>query len=250
MNYKEIMSTIDGLDEHTYNCMGKVIFGHEIWLGNAHSNLKTNEYSADLLYGHNMHSDGRAPKEYVNIVVLDAEGRAIGSKSEEINDGYRIHFKGNGNAPYTMYNETMPVIWNHINDGTWKAGVKRNFTNIKSSAAYQMYAKIVFSDEGPTRLEQALLEIIPDRYKLKVGEKASFRVLYEGRPLADKEIKFYSKESKEEIFAKTDGEGVASFDVNHEGDWMILMRYKDTSKAVDDEFDETVFIITLVMGTN
>lgn len=247
MKYNEIMNVVNSLDEATYESMGKVIFGHEVWFGNAKSCFDTEEYCAELQYGHNMVHDKKAPKEYVNIVVLDNKGASIPVKIEEFDNGHRISFKGNGNAPYTMYNETLPVIWNLINDGTWKAGVKRDFTNIKNSATYQMYAKTVFSKDAPSVLEQTMLEIVPDTQILKVGSKATFKVLYEGKPLVGKKMKFYSSQSKEEIFHDTDKDGMVSFDVNCPGDWMILMRFRDESKAVEDEFDETVFIMTLVM---
>jgi uncharacterized GH25 family protein len=247
MDYQDIMNVLNSADAETYMSMGRVIFGHEVWLSNPSFCKKTGICSADLLYGHNMEPDKKAPTEYVNVTVLDAGGNAIESSIEEIEKGHRITFKGNGNAPYTMYNETLPVIWNLINDGSWTAGVKRDFTNVKTSATYQMYAKMVFSEGEPTKLEQAMLEIVPDTYELAVGKKASFKVLYEGKPLCGKEMKFFSKESKEEIYDKTDANGIVSFDVNSPGDWMILMRFKDTAKAVADEFDETVFIMTLVM---
>ena len=200
MNYDEIMKVINGLDEHTYECMGKVIFGHEVWIENAVKHM-FNKYSADLLYGHNMHTDGTAPKEYINPTVFDAEGNHIKCDVDPIKDGYRVSFKGNGKAPYTMYNETIPVIWNKIKDGKWKAGVKRDYADVDSSASYQMYAKIVFTD-GVTG---------------------------------------------EESFANTDADGKATLKVTNSGEWMILMRYKDTAKAVADEFDETVYIHTIVM---
>lgn len=246
MRYEEIMRVINGLDEHTYECMGKVIFGHEVWIENAVKHM-FNKYSADLLYGHNMHTDGTAPKEYINPTVFDAEGNHIKCDVDPIKDGYRVSFKGNGKAPYTMYNETIPVIWNKIKDGKWKAGVKRDYTDVDSSASYQMYAKIVFTDGAPSKLEQTVLEIVPDNGKMKVGSDTVFKVLYEGKPLAGKELKFYSKVTGEESFANTDANGKATLKVTNSGEWMILMRYKDTAKAVADEFDETVYIHTIVM---
>ena len=247
MEHKTIIDILNRLDAHTYNCMGKVIFGHEVWLENAVCDFASNIFSADLKYGHNMHSDGKVPEEYINISIFDNDGNLIESSIKDIPDGYRIIFKGNGNAPYTMYNESIPVIWNHINDGTWKAGVKCDFTNVKSSASYQMYAKIIFSQCELSRLEQTILEIIPDKNMPTTGEKISFKVLYEGKPVVGNEVKFYSNESKTEFFNETDSNGNVSFTADSPGEWMILVRFKDTNKLVENEFDETVYITTLVM---
>ena len=245
MDSEQIIKIVNSLDSETYHCMGKVIFGHEIWLENAVTN--GNVSSADLVYGHNMAYDGKAPKEYVNPTVFDSKGKPVKYEVGELENGYRISFNNEGTSPYTMYIESIPVIWNQITDGTWKAGVKRDYSNVKNSASYQMYAKIIFADPEPSKVEQAVLEIIPGTSSISVGKEIQFLVKYEGKPLTNKEVKMFCKKTGQEIFKNTDERGAVSIAIDHCGDWMFLVRHKDGSKSVDNEFDEAVFITTLVM---
>jgi uncharacterized GH25 family protein len=48
-------------------------------------------------------------------------------------------------------------------------------------------------------------------------------------------------------FAKTDGNGIARIPVTEGGQWMFLARHRDPTKKVNDAFDESVFVNTLVM---
>ena len=245
MEMNEIMNVVNNMDAKTYHCMGKVIFGHEIWLENAI--MGGEKFSSDLRYGHNMVGDGKVPEKYVNPTVFDNRGNPVQSKAEEIPEGYRISFSNKGGMPYSMYIESIPVIWNIIADGTWKAGVKRDYTDVKTSASYQMYAKIIFAECEPPQIEPAILEIMPDKGKLHLDKEIGFTIKYEGKPLANKEVKMFCKESGEEIFKNTDADGKVSVNINKSGEWMFLVRHKDGSKCVENEFDESVFITTLVM---
>ena len=242
---EKIVEYINNLDEKTYICMGKVIFGHEIWLENA--SVKDGIFSADLAYGHNMKQDGIAPDRYINPIVFDSDGNAIEYTIEKTETKRTISFKGTGRMPYTMYVESIPVIWNVINDGTWKAGFKRDFTNIKSSASYQMYSKMIFSKETPSRMEHATLDILPCFSTVRVDDLASFEISYEGKPLTKKEVKFYCRCTEEEFYSNTDDGGIATMKMSHPGEWMVLVRHKDSTKCIENEFDESVFIVTLVV---
>lgn len=247
MDFQESLRLLNALDPENRRSLGKVIFGHENWLDRPTCDWEKEEFSAELFHGHNMEPDGRAPKEYVNGIAMDKDGKALKVDVEETADGYRLSFKGNGNGPYTLYDETQPMIWNLINDGSWTAGPKRDFSNVKSSANYQQYAKIVFSQKEPSRLEQTELELVSDDLEAKAGKEASFTLYYEGKPLPGVKVKFFSKKDKVEIFAETDAEGRVSFVPTTADLWMALARYKDESKSSEDEFDETVFVTTLTM---
>lgn len=253
MDSDQMVKIFKNLDRESYRELGRVIFGHELWFENLQSDFKTDVYSADLKYGHNMIQDrnGRkTPQEYLNPYAFDALGNPIKVTMEELDEGWgghRVSFKGTGHAPYTLYNETYPMIWNLINDGSWTVGSKKDYSDVKVSGNYEMYAKVVFSEGDIVQHEHAILEILPDRLELKVGERASFQIKYEGKPVAGKEVKFYNRDHNTEFFDTTDSDGNASLAVQDEGDWMILVRQKDASKAVDDEFDEAVFVTTLFM---
>ena len=51
-------------------------------------------------------------------------------------------------------------------------------------------------------------------------------------------------------YGNTDEKGIVRLPVPGAGTWMFLARYRDRSKSVEGKYDETVFVTTLVMGTN
>ena len=243
--FRAITEVLNGMDEGNYRSMSMVIRGHEMWL--QEPLREGDRYSAELRFGHNMEPDGSAPDDYVHPTVIDCDGNSVETRFERIDQGHRICFRDTGRAPYTLYNESVPVIWNIIKGGAWKAGLKRDFSDVESSSAFQMYAKVILSDGEPSATEQAVLEIVPDTGRLKVGTDAGFAVLYEGRPLAGQDLKFFCKSTGETRMIRTDDGGRAVLSVTDPGDWMVLMRYRDESKSSEDEFDDSVFIMTLVM---
>lgn len=46
---------------------------------------------------------------------------------------------------------------------------------------------------------------------------------------------------------KTNEEGTVRGPITIDGEWMFLVRHADPTKKVTEEFDETVFVSTLVM---
>jgi uncharacterized GH25 family protein len=74
------------------------------------------------------------------------------------------------------------------------------------------------------------------------------QVFYEGKPLADEDVKAVSQKlGKEMALVKTDSQGIARIPISTDGEWMFLVRHKDPTKKVNDMFDESVFVSTLVM---
>jgi uncharacterized GH25 family protein len=82
----------------------------------------------------------------------------------------------------------------------------------------------------------------------QVGQEAELQVFYEGKPLASAEVKAVSKkEGTDMALVKADEQGKARIPITTDGEWMFLVRHKDPSKKVNDMFDESVFVSTLVM---
>jgi uncharacterized GH25 family protein len=74
------------------------------------------------------------------------------------------------------------------------------------------------------------------------------KVFCEDKPLASADVKaVFKKEGKEMAVAKTDENGVARIPVSENGQWMFLVRHLDPTKKVNEEFDESVFLNTLVL---
>lgn len=86
------------------------------------------------------------------------------------------------------------------------------------------------------------LEIIPleNPYRKKIGEDITFRVLFNGKPLANKTV-FASNRNNSKQKIKTDKSGKFSFSLNREGLWLVHLVYmqrcyKDCNKADWESF--------------
>ncbi len=68
--------------------------------------------------------------------------------------------------------------------------------------------------------------------------------------LSNQPVEFYAETY--DIFlgiATTDENGIAKVPITGEGEWMFLVRHRDPTKKVNEEYDESVFVSTLVMET-
>ena len=57
----------------------------------------------------------------------------------------------------------------------------------------------------------------------------------------------YNRDWQDLQTMKTDSDGKLRFDVTDKGTYIFITKYTDDTKAVSDEFDETVFSSTLSM---
>ena len=74
------------------------------------------------------------------------------------------------------------------------------------------------------------------------------KACYGGRPLPHAEIKVVSgKKGRKLTVLKTDEKGEAVIKIPWKGEWMFLLNHRDPFKKMDQEFDESVFVCTLVM---
>lgn len=96
----------------------------------------------------------------------------------------------------------------------------------------------------------AVLDMLPDRAKLTVGEDVVLKLFYEGRPLPNIKVICYREGAGELEEYRTDSEGVLRYPVRGKGLHAFIAGYTDENKSVDDEFDETSFKITLTLETD
>lgn len=230
--------------------LSRMVQGHEIWMENP--SLADGKGQVELRYGHNMASDGIPPEHMVNPLVYTPGGQGFKPEVEAAESSYVIRFPMREEGNYTVLIDSS-AIWNKTGEGSYKMGPKFKFQNvIYSGAFHQMAKKIMPSKIGNdvgAPIVHGILEIIPDTTCLEVGKEAVVTVLYEGKPLTNENFKAFSKRSKKENMLVTDAQGKVGVPIDHEGEWMFLVRHKDETKKVDDEFDETVFVTTLVMET-
>lgn len=231
------------------NKLALMIRGHEIWLGDA--NVGDNGVEIALSYGHNMRQDGAVdPKRITPLVYTPASATLTPSIASDENH-YRIRFSAEGDGYYTAIADMSAVIFSQTDEG-YQVGPRYQFKNVTYAGAFHQMAKRVIpvgeAGEFKGDIVHGILEIVPKEPRMTVGSDAELKVYYEGQPLPAADVKAVSqKEGKDLWTMKTDEEGVARGPITADGEWMFLVRHVDLTKKVNEEFDETVFINTLVM---
>ncbi|HOT07377.1 MAG: Nickel uptake substrate-specific transmembrane region [Methanosaeta sp. PtaB.Bin039] len=227
----------------------RIMGGHEIWLGEAR--LEGEQAEVSLIFGHNMRPDGSLDPSRINPTVYKPDGSTIKPElsSEELK--HRLTFPCTQDGFYTAIVDLVPVIITQDQDG-YHIGPKFQFKNVTySGAIIQMAKRIIPVGEGQSDLKEpmhGILEIVPKKPAYAKGEEAEIRVFYEGKPLAEAEVRAVSgKDGKEMAQTKTDEEGWARVPLTEDGEWMFLARHQDPTKKASEEFDQTNFITTLVM---
>jgi uncharacterized GH25 family protein len=229
--------------------LSKMVQGHEIWLDSPF--ISDGHATVLLRYGHNMVSDGIPPKHMVNPTIYAPNGMKLDPAILTIEDAHVIGFSIKNRGNYTVLVDSS-AVWNKT-EGGYKMGAKSQFNDVSYSGAFHMMAKKIIPSEPNNDIEDAvvhgILELVPDTTFLNVGKDVVIHVLYEGKPLTGIELKVFSKKGGKEQMIKTDGEGKVKVRIDQEGEWMFLMRHRDSTKQVEDEYDEAVFITTLIMET-
>jgi len=237
---------------HEYNetaDLTKMMRGHEIWLGKVRLNGDLAEVA--LFYGHNMRPDGSLDAKGISSVVYGPNGSTIVPSLSSVKDRHLLRFSCAEAGCYKVIADHNPVLITQTKNG-YHIGPKFQFKDvIYSNALNPMAMRII--PVGDCREEQKeslhrILEILPIKAKVFKGREAELRVFYEGLPLAGTEVRAVSeKEGTQMALAKTDDQGIAKILLTVDGDWMFLVRHKDPTKKVSEEFDETIFLTTLVM---
>ncbi|MDW5563458.1 MAG: DUF4198 domain-containing protein [Methanomassiliicoccus sp.] len=235
------------MDKRLLEKLSKVYYGHELWLDTS-SNRGIN-ISCHLRYGHNMSVDGIAPKDYVNPFVYTPNKslREMAIGVEEKN-GWKISCPRTVDGDYTFYTDSSSV-WCRDSKGDWKMGAKAKVGDVAYSGAYKLVAKRIISVKADGRFApkaHTTLDILPPAREVKLGDTALFTVKYEKKNLLAGQMKAYCKDSGKESMVDV-MKGKAAVTIDSKGTWMFLVRHRDETKKVSDEFDETVYVTTLTM---
>ncbi len=92
------------------------------------------------------------------------------------------------------------------------------------------------------------LEIVPLEMKQYfVWDEVVLSVLYDGLPLSDATLSATCSKGGDDrsIEKKTNADGMVTIELVKQGNWMFLVRYRDSDKSVKDEWDEKVTTATL-----
>jgi uncharacterized GH25 family protein len=227
----------------------RILGGHEIWLGEARIEESLAEVA--LLFGDNMRIDGSLDPMKINPTIYKPGGSTLKPAISSEKDRHRLTFPCAEDGCYTAIVDLVPVIITVDADGK-HIGPKFQFKNVTySGAIIQMAKRILLVGEARPELKEpvhGILEIVPRKLGFFQGEDAEIRVFYEGKPLAEAEVKAISeKEGKLMAEIKTDDQGWAKIPLTVAGDWMFKVLHRDPTKKVNDEFDTTNFVTTLVI---
>ncbi len=234
------------------NKMIRMVGGHEIYLEAVY--VKDAKAEIILGYGHNMVLDGRPDADRVNVTMFGPDKKQSKLTLNDKDDHYTINFDCTKSGYYTIFVDLSPMVFSNTMKEGFKEGPKNMYKDVVYAGAWHQMAKTVIpggkaSAYTPEHMH-GILDLIPKAAFLSKGADIELTVLYEGQPLPDAEVKAVSKQTgKEMALGMTDVHGIVRIPITSDGEWMFLCRHRDPSKAVEDKYDEAVFVTTLVMKT-
>jgi uncharacterized GH25 family protein len=233
------------------NTLTLMVQGHEIWLEKG--KIEDGKVELALLYGHNMRADGIADPERITSFVYSPDGATLEPALTSKEDRHLLTFQAGKEGYYTTIADLASVILSQTKEG-YQIGPRFKYKDVIYAGAYHQMAKriVPIGDTGAYRGEfvHGILEIVPKDIRCEVGSEVKLNVSYEGKNLASAEVKAVSKKKgKEMALVTTDENGIAKVSIACDGEWMFLVRHRDPTKKVSEEYDESVFVSTLVMET-
>lgn len=229
-----------------------MVFGHEIWL----ESMKGNGTKADikLMYGHNMKTDGHVDATRISSVVYGPGRKKIVPDIKTKTDHHIVSFTGEKAGYYISVVDLSPLVISKTKNDEYKHGPRKMYKDIAYAGAFHQMAKKILplGDVGKynPRHVHGILDLVPATPTLVPDKEVSLTILYEGKPVKGVTVKAISKkEGKDVASAVSNAKGIVTFPISKNGTWMFIARHNDPSKAVKDEYDETVFVSTLVMET-
>lgn len=223
--------------------------GHEIWLEKSKADGEDIELA--LVYGHNMRQDGVPDAKRLKAFSYHPDGSKHDVDLVPDEKRYLLRFKADKQGPYAAVVDMESSIFCKTKDGN-KSGPRSQFKDVTYAGAFHQMAKILYpmgdDEQYNGQVLHGILEAVPNKSWCPVGQDAELQVFYEGKPLGFEEVKAVSKEDgMETALIKTDEQGKVHIPITSPGEWMFLVRHRDPSKKVNDMFDESVFVSTLVM---
>ena len=231
------------------NKMGLMAKGHEIWLEK--HGIEGNKIDLAIVYGHNMRQDGVRDVTRLMPFVYSPDGSRFASLLIRGDDKHLLRFTADQNGYYTAIADYGSIIISQTK-GEYELGPRSMFKDVIYAGAFHQMARIIVpvGSTGKFKgwLVHGILEIVPKVAYCQLGQNIELQVFYKGKPLAWEDVKAISKiEGKEMASVKTDEQGIARIPILTEGECMFLVRHPDPTKNVNEAFDESIFVTTLVM---
>ena len=227
-----------------------MVKGHEIWLEK--TMVKDDDVEIGVYFGHMMKADGCPEVAKVLPSVYAPDGEKIPAVLAAKNEAIELKFKVGTPGYYTIMADLSPEIYSNTKKEGFKSGPKKMYNDAVYAGAWHQMAKAVVTigeNGGYIAGHTAgILDLLPGEITARVGTPLTLTVFYEGKKLEGAEVKAISKkEGKEMAVLVTDKDGVVNVPITEEGKWMFLVRHRDESKGVEDEFDEMVFVTTYTL---
>jgi uncharacterized GH25 family protein len=232
--------------------MIRMIGGHEIYIESA--SVENDDAEMILGYGHNMRLDGRPDAHLLKISVYAPDKKKLTPLLNTKEEYYVIKFDCREPGHYTTIVDLSPMVYSNTMKEGFKEGPKNMYKDVVYAGAWHQMAKTILAAGNAGKYVpehvHGILDIVPKEASLVNGKDIDLVLFYEGKPLANSEIKAVSKDTgKEMALITTNQDGIARIPITCNGEWMFLSRHRDPSKAVEDKYDEAVFVTTLVMKT-
>lgn len=235
---------------------------HEFWLAPNQFRVKPGQtVKLDLLVGEDFHGEiwGARKKRtetlhhYFGKQKEDLTAQALATDSLSIE--FKCKKKGTHLLATRSNNSFIELEADKFNEYLKEDGIdnilalreKKGELGKSSREFYQRCAKSLLQAGKKTDDTYAIncgmpLEIIPlqNPYDLKIGDKLSVKILFEGKPLADAVVRSWQKvdETKtNQARFRTNARGIADIELNAKGIWMIsLVKMVETSDKSQSDY--------------
>lgn len=229
-----------------------MVYGHEIWL--ELSRTQDNGVEIELAYGDRMKKDGTIDPRSVSPVAFDPDGTGIIPNIIPKNAHHLITLPAGKPGYYISAVDLQPVTISISQSEGAAVGPRRMYKDTLYAGNYQQMAKIIVpvgeAGQYLARHVHGIFDIIPDAAWLVPGSCIGLMLLYEGKPVPGVDVCAISKAGgKTWATGKTDVGGIVRLLIPATGTWMFIARHRDRQKRREYEYDETVFVTTLVMET-
>ncbi|APG83790.1 DUF4198 domain-containing protein [Sinorhizobium americanum] len=197
-----------------------------------------------VIYGHGAGDDGYDPVKVTKATAIDKDGSEIAVKKEPAANHVLLKPE---NEPALIALEFDNGYWSEDADGKWLnkpksevPGARRATRTIKNSIA------VIHAHDRLPAFPSQPLQILPldNPIGLEPGEKYRIRVLFEGKPLAGKEVMLDYVGLPELVSAKTDAKGETEVTLRNAG-LNVLAVSHDVPLEDSRAADETGYTATL-----
>jgi len=206
----------------------------------------------EIGFGHKFPKDEELKPDRLEFLkVLSPDGKEVPLKPLAQT---RYEFTPTQTGTYLILAQMRPGFVSRTPEGM-KMANKKEAPNATNCFRFDFAAKTLVTvgqtTQGSDRPVQTSLEIVPlqSTAALKAGEELPVRVLFQGKPLADVEIKATHDQWQDpkEMFAvtgKTDAQGEYRLKLSTPGQWLLAVYHK-TPYHDPAECDENMYLGTL-----